>query len=303
MISFYRALKFAFQSFKRNVWLSAATILILVLTLFSVSLVGTINFIGDRAIRSVKDKVDLSVYFYPEVGEKEVQAIQARLQTLPSVKNVNYIPKEQALEEFIEKHKDDPVISETLEILDDNPLGATLVIQAKDIEKYSEILNVMSDPNYSDMIYEKDIEDYQTIIRRLTNMTDRIYQITFVISMIFIIIAILVVFNTIRITIYTHREEIGIMRLVGATNWFIRGPFILESMIYAVISTIISVGILYPILRLVSPQVTTFFEGYNLNLANYFSDHFIEILGLQLIVALVLSMISSMIAVGRHLRA
>ncbi len=302
MISFLRALKFAFQSFYRNVWLSIATILILVLTLFSVSLVGTVNFIGDRAIKSVKDKVDLSVYFYPDVGEKEIQAIQAKLQTLPSVKEIDYIPKDEALEQFKERHKDDPVIQETLEILEDNPLGATLIIQARDIEKYADISAALADAEYADLIYDKDIEDYQAIITRLSNLTDRIYNIAFILTLVFIIIAILVIFNTIRITIYTHREEIGIMRLVGATNWFIRGPFILESVIYAIISTFVTMGLLYPLINLASPQVNNFFEGYDLNLSSYFITHFIEIFALQLIVAVLISVISSMIAVGRHLR-
>lgn len=302
MISFLRALKFAFQSFYRNVWLSIATILILVLTLFSVSLVGTVNFIGDRAIKSVQDKVDLSVYFYPDVGEKEVQAIQAKLQTLPSVKEIDYINKDKALEQFKERHKDDPVIQETLEILEDNPLGATLIIQARDIEKYADISAALADAEYADLIYDKDIEDYQAIITRLGNLTDRIYNIAFILTLVFIIIAILVIFNTIRITIYTHREEIGIMRLVGATNWFIRGPFILESVIYAIISTLVTMGLLYPLINLASPQVNNFFEGYDLNLSSYFISHFIEIFALQLIVAVLISVISSMIAVGRHLR-
>ncbi len=302
MISLYRALKFAFQSFYRNFWLSAATILILVLTLFAVSLLGTINLIGDRAIQSVKDKVDLSVYFYPDVAEKEVKTVQAQLQSLSSVKTIEYIPEEEALEQFKEKHQDDPVIQETLEILEDNPLGATLVIQAKDIDRYAEISEVLADPDYAELIYDKDIEDYQTVIQRLGNLTDRIYQIALIVSLIFVIVAVLVIFNTIRITIYTHREEIGIMRLVGATNWFIRGPFILESVIYAVIGTVITTGILYPILRVASPRISDFFDGYNLNLSTYFADHFLEIFALQLIVAIVLAVVSSIVAVGRHLR-
>ncbi|MDD5567580.1 MAG: permease-like cell division protein FtsX [Patescibacteria group bacterium] len=302
MISFFRALKFAFQSFYRNIWLSAATILIMVLTLLSISLVGTINIIGDQAIKSVKEKVDLSVYFYPEESETEIKAIESRLETLSSVKDVRYIPKDQALEEFKAKHVNDPVIQETLEILKDNPLGGTLIIQSKNLEQYNDILNVLNDPNYTEQIYEKDIEDYQTIINRLNNITDRIYEIALVLSLVFVVVAILVIFNTIRITIYTHREEIGIMRLVGATNWFIRGPFILESVLYAVISTGLSLGILYPLLKIISPQVTNFFEGYNLDLVTYFSDRFLEIFALQIIIALLLAVISSMIAIGRHLR-
>ncbi len=177
-----------------------------------------------------------------------------------------------------------------------------MIIQARDIEKYADISAALADAEYADLIYDKDIEDYQAIITRLSNLTDRIYNIAFILTLVFIIIAILVIFNTIRITIYTHREEIGIMRLVGATNWFIRGPFILESVIYAIISTFVTMGLLYPLINLASPQVNNFFEGYDLNLSSYFITHFIEIFALQLIVAVLISVISSMIAVGRHLR-
>lgn len=303
MVSFYRALKFAWQGFIRNFWLSAATVLILVLTLFSVSLVGVVNFISDRAIDSVKAKVDISVYFFPEVPENTVQSVQAKLQTVAGVKEIRYIPKEEARANFEEKFKDDPIVQETLKILDENPLGATLVIQADEFNDYDGILQALSDPEYENVIDDKDFEDYQSIVKRLDALTRKVYQATLLISAIFVIIAILVVFNTIRITIYTHREEIGIMRLVGATNWFIRGPFILESLLYALISTALSLAVLFPFLQVISPQVASFFDGYNLQLSQYFSQYFLEIAGLQFIVALLLCVISSMIAIGRHLRA
>ena len=302
MISFLRAFKFACQSFYRNIWLSVATVLILVLTLFSVSLVGMINVIGDRAIASIKDKVDVSVYFQPEVPESTVQSIQAKLQAANGVRDVQYIAREEAQQRFMDKYKNDPVVQETLKVLEDNPFGATLVIRANDFSDYPAIITSLSDPEYKDLIENKDFEDYTSIINRLDNVTQRLYQVALIVTIIFIIIAILVIFNTIRITIFTHREEIGIMRLVGATNWFIRGPFILESIIYAFISTAISLLIFYPFLRYITPQVSAFFEGYNMNLTSYFSQYMLDIIGLQLIVALILSVGSSMIAISRHLK-
>ncbi|MFA6197766.1 MAG: permease-like cell division protein FtsX [Patescibacteria group bacterium] len=302
MISFIRALKFALQSFYRNIWLSVATVLILVLTLFSVSLVGMINVIGNRAVASIKDKVDVSVYFQPEVPESTVQSVQAKLQAVNGVRDVEYINRDEAQRRFLEKYQNDPVIQETLKILEDNPFGATLVIRANDFNDYPVIISALSDPEYKDLIENRDFQDYTSIINRLDHMTDRLYQVAMIVTIIFVIIAILVIFNTIRITIYTHREEIGIMRLVGATNWFIRGPFILESVLYAIISTVVSLLIFYPFLRYITPQVSSFFEGYNMNLTAYFSQYMLDIVGLQLIVALILSVGSSMIAISRHLK-
>jgi len=285
----YRSIKFAFQSFFRNFWLSVVTIIILVLTIFSVTTVAGINYIAEKAIESVKDKVDVSVYFKPEVESKEVINVRYRLEELSTVKEVTYVSREEALDKFRERHQDDPVILESIDQLEENPLSATLVIKANNIDDYQSILSFLDNPDYDELIQDKNFDDNEKVINQLSTISNKIENIGIIVSVIFVVIAVLIVFNTIRINIYTHREEIGIMKLVGATNWFVRAPFLVESLIYAVLAVIICLAILYPLLGVVAPQVNNFFEGW-------------QIIGWQLAFAVLLSILSSSIAVGKYLR-
>jgi len=302
LVFIYRTVKFSVQGFFRNIWLSIVTIVILVLTLFSITMVAGINVIADKAIESIQDKVDVSVYFKPDVSEKEILNVRYRLEELSQVKLVTYVSKEEALLRFKERHSDDKVIIESIEQLETNPLGATLVIKANTIDDYPSILSVLDNPDYSELIQDKNFEDNKMVISRLSDLSKRIQRIGMIISAIFIVIAVLIIFNTIRINIYTHREEIGIMKLVGATNWFVRAPFLVESLMYALLAVVVSMAILYPLLGVIAPQVNNFFEGYNLDLVNYFNSQFWRIVGLQSVFAVVLSVLSSSIAIGKYLR-
>lgn len=298
----YRATKFAFQGFWRNIWLSIVTIIILILTLFSLSLVGGINVVANQVTDSIEDKVDVSVYFHPEIEVNDIQNIQYRFESLGSVETVTYISQDEAIKRFREKHADNSDIISSLDELDDNPLGASLIIKAKNVEDYDLILELLSDPDYEELIENQDFEDNQAIITSLTDISSRVQRVGIIVSMVFMVISLLIIFNTIRITIYTHREEIGIMKLVGASNWFVRFPFVIESMLYAIFGVVITMALLYPFVQILSPYISTLFEGYDFNLLSYFNENFFTILLLQFFVAVVLSMISSAIAVGKYLR-
>jgi len=301
-VFFYRTLKFALQGFFRNFWLSVVTVIILVLTLFSITLVAGVNVIAERAIESVKEKVDVSVYLKSDVSEEDVLNVQYRLEELSQVETVSYVSEDEALATFKERHANDPIILDSIELLDDNPLGATLVIKARNIDDYPSILAVLDSAAYADLIQDRNYDDNQEVISRLSTLSTRIGRIGIIISGIFVIIAVLIIFNTIRINIYTHRDEIGIMKLVGATNWFVRAPFLVESIMYAFFAVVISLAILYPLLGVVAPQVDNFFQGYNFDLINYFDSNFWRIVGWQLGFAILLSFLSSSIAIGKYLR-
>lgn len=298
----FRTVKFALQGFVRNIWLSIVTIVILVLTLFSITMAAGINVLANQAIASVQNKVDVSVYFKPDVQEKDVLNVQNRLETMAQVKSVAYTSAEAALENFKSKHADDSVILDSINQLDENPLGATLVVKANSIDDYPAIMAALDGQEYSTLIQDKNYDDNQKVIERLGTLSDRVQRVGFIVSAIFVIIAILIIFNTIRINIYTHREEIGIMKLVGASNWFVRAPFLVESLFYGLLAVVICLLILYPLLSVIGPQVNTFFEGYDLNFSQYFSSQFWQIVGWQIVFAVALSVISSLIAIGRYLR-
>lgn len=302
LLFLYRTIKFALQGFFRNIWLSIVTIIILVLTLFTITVVAGINVIAEKTIKSVQDKVDVSVYFKPDAQEQDVFAVRDKLGALSQVKQVTYVSKEEALAKFKAEHGDDPIILESIEQLEENPLSATLIVKAASIDEYPAILSVLDLPAYQESIQSKNFDDNQAVISRLSDLSNKLQRVGIIISVIFIVIAVLIIFNTIRINIYTHREEIGIMKLVGASNWFVRVPFLVESLFYAVLAVAVTIAILYPLMSVIAPQLNSFFEGYNLDLVSYVNSNLWQIIGWQLLLSTVLGVVSSGIAMSRYLK-
>lgn len=298
----FRAIKFAWSNFWRNIWLSVVTIFILVLTLFSITFSSGLNLIAQQAVTLVKNSIDVTVYFTETALEEDVRAVQEDIALLPEVKDVSYKSREEALASFREQIADDPILLESLEALGTNPLGAELTIQAQKPEDFPKILAVLEKPEYQPLIQTQDYGESERAITRLSEVARRIRQIGIVVSIVFMVTAVLVMFNTIRITIYTYREEINIMKLVGATNWFVRAPFILESLLYALIASVVTLLIILPLVGITAPFLDNFFAGYNFDFLGYFQAHFWSLFGVQLAIAVVLSMVSSMFAIGRHLR-
>ncbi|MBU0671348.1 ABC transporter permease [Patescibacteria group bacterium] len=302
LVNVLRTSKFAVKNFRRNLWLSAITIFILVLTLFTISLVFSINLIADQALSSIEEKIDVDIFFASTATEAEIIETQNYFQQMEEVKEVIYVTKDDALEKFRDAHLDDANIQASIQELEENPLPASLVIKAYDINEYDAILASFETTKYNDIVQDKNFTDYHLVINKLSSMISRVYQIGFVLSLLFVIISIFVVFNTIRMATYSQREELGIMKLVGATNAFIRAPFFMEAVFYAVISAVITILIFYPVMLMSSPFINSFFEGYNFDLVYYFNQYVFQIFFLELGVALVLTTVSSMIAITRYLK-
>lgn len=300
--TFLRAWKFALQNFTRNIWLSLVTVLILFLTLLTISVSFSLNIVARQAVGAVKDKVDVSVYFVPDALPEDISLVRERIASLPEVAETSVITREEALKRFQERVSGNTVIEETLSALGENPLGATLVVRADAIEDYPAILAVLDDPSFSKFIEDRDYEESQLVVERLTAATNTIERVGIGVSILFSIIAILVVFNTIRIAMYSYRDEIGIMKLVGATNSFVRAPFILESVIYALLATLLTTLAFVFLLGVSSSFLTGFFAGYDIDLLGFFQNNFASLVVGEFLVALILSVLSSMIAVTRHLR-
>ncbi|MFA5070190.1 MAG: permease-like cell division protein FtsX [Patescibacteria group bacterium] len=302
--SSYRALKLGWQNFWRNRWLSLVTVLILILTLFLISLIVTVKVVADKTLDSVKDKVDMSVYFSSTADKTVVTELQARLEEMPEVTQVTYISPDEALTKFKEDNKDNPVVLEAIEALDTNPLGAALVIKSKELSDYPAIIDVLDDPVYQNIIQDKarDFENNQSIIDKLSNITNNINKFGLVLAAVFAVIAILMIFNTIRINIYSYREEIGIMKLVGASNGFVRAPFVIESIIYALIASLICLGLIFTLINTIAPFLNRFFAGYELNIVDYFNQNFLLIFASLVVLSIIMCVLSSLIAVRRYLR-
>ncbi len=279
------------------------TSIIFILTLLLINVSLTLNIFADKAIDTIKERIDVTIYLTDSASEKEILDIKERLLGMATVSDVSYVSAEQAWQDFIDIHENDPLLAESIEVIE-NPLPASLVIQARQLSDYPEILDTLEDPAYEGLIEDKDkdFEDTQNVINRLNHIVNRLQMAGYILSGVFIIIALIVLYNTLGIMIYTHREEIGIMRLVGATSWFIRGPFIMESLLYAIIASVVALGIFYPIINFIAPYINSFFSGYDLNIMNDINRNIYLIFGTEIVVALVVAGISSSAAIGRYLK-
>ncbi len=299
-----RIIKFAFQNFWRNLWLSTVTITVMTLAFLSVNffLFATVFF--DTALDAIEARVNLTVFFKPTAQESDIQALASRIQAMPSVSSVTYVTKDQALDQLKDRfsQQGSMLIQDTLKELDTNPLSGNLVVQAEDVGGYAAIQEVLKSEEYSTFIENQTMDDRQVLIEKIKSIKENVVRAGLAVNIFFAFIVILIIFNTIRMTIYTRKREIGIMKLVGATNWFIRAPLIVESMLYSVISIAVTIIILYPILGASQPYVSKFFDGQVLDVIGYFSNNFTMIFGVELAAAFLLSVVSSSIAIGRYLK-
>lgn len=300
--SFFRALKFAFQDFWRNIWLSVVTITVLVLALLSVNILISLNAVSATVVNSIKEKVDVSVFFKPETPQATVDNFQEKIRQLPEVKETVFVARDQALQAFKEKHADDPAIMDALAEVEKNPLLDALIIKAQNTEDYKKILSVLSLSENQEIIKYQNYTDHEKIISRVAMISDKVEKFSLALTIVFAVIAILIVFNAIRVTIYTHREEIAVMRLVGASNSFIRAPYIVEGVLYSIFAVLISILLLYGIFSAAGPYIGDFLETYNFSLIDYYQSNFLVIFCSQLAAVIALNVVSSGIAVGKYLK-
>ncbi len=303
MLTFLRAIKFAGQNFVRNFWLSLVTVIILALSIFLISVLVGVRVTAEQALSEVRSRVDVSVFFQADAPESEMLDLQAKLERLPEVASVTYVSKDDALAKFREQTQGEEGIERVIEAIGVNPLQASLVIRAKQLDHYPQILAVVTDPAYDRLIEKDQVADSKvTFIKEFSQFTKNLSRFGVWLSIVFAIIAALVVFNTIRITIYAYRTEISIMKLVGASNAFVRAPFIIESIFYAVIAAFIALAVIWLLIASLAPFLARLFAGFDLNVTQYFQTNFLTVFGPPVLLAIALSMVSSAVAVGRYLR-
>lgn len=299
MPSLYHIIKFSFQDIVRNIWLTIVTITILLLALFSINTLATVRLISDSAVAAIKEKIDISLYLKPETAESEIIALKNKIAASAKVKEVVYTSKQSAIVSFRAKYENDPTVLAALQELGRNPLSPSLTVIPKNFDESNLVINDLKMLD-SSIIESRDFSDNSAILNKINNITKRVNEVGLVLIMIFVLTSLLVVYNTIRVAIYTHRQEIEIMRLVGASNSFIFMPYVFSALVYALVSILIIISIFYPFLTLLQPYLETFFMGYNVNILSYFVDNFFLIFGVQLLAVLVINVVASLFAVRKY---
>lgn len=275
------------------------TISMLVLTLLTVNILLVINRAADQAIKFVENRIEVSVYFQNNADPKKITTAVEYLRSLAQVRDVEEISAEEALAKFRMRHENDPAIISSLEELGGNPFGPTLIIKAKQASDFETIIGALDNPQFRDVIRNKDFSNYQPIVEKIRHTTNNVRMAGLILSFVFFLIALLIIFNTVRIAIFIHREEISIMRLVGASNWFIRAPYLLETVLLSLLAVLIAIAIVYPALLFVEPYYKQYFE---MGLADYFEQNGIWIFGAQFLGLLFVTMLSTGLAMRKFLK-
>lgn len=298
--SFKRILKWGVTNFWRNGWLSTATVSIMVLTLLVITVLLMVNVVANAVLDNLENKIDISVYFKLQTSEEQVLEVKSQLEKLQEVEVITYVSQNEALISFKEKHKDNPVLLQSLEELDINPLEASLNIKAHETNQYASITQFLESVHFKDIIDKVNYLQNKDVIEKLSKIITDVKMGGMIIILLLVLIVFLVTFNAIRLAIYSSREEINVMRLVGASNWFIRGPFLVEGTLYGVIATIVTLIILYPTFYFLSPKISGFLPIGNV--FSYFVANLLSFFLLLLVVGVVLGGFSSFIAVRKYLK-
>jgi cell division transport system permease protein len=302
-ILFKRIVKAGFLNFTRNSLVSWAAVLVMTITLSVITTIILLQVILHSSLSQIKDKVDVAIYFNTGVSEDKILSFKESLEKVPEVDSIVYTSADEALAKFRERHSGDYTTIQALDELRTNPLGASLSVKAKEVSQYESIANFLKSDNAlalgSSSIIDK-VNYYQNkvVIERLNYIMRGAQRLGFLITLILIIISIIITFNTIRLTIFISKEEIGVMRLVGASKMRVRGPFMIEGAIYGFISTVITLIIFLPISAWLGSNMTDFlgFDVYDYYLSNIFQIFLIVLLS-----GVFLGAVSSFLAVRKYL--
>jgi cell division transport system permease protein len=296
----WRTLKQGLVNFWRNGWLSLAATSVLMLSLYTIGVFSIITISTNQIIKKVESKIDVSIYFKSDTKEEKILEDKKDLENYQEIKSVKYISKDQALVDFKKNNANEPVIMESLKEIGDNPLLASLIVKANNPNQYQTIVDYVNKSSFKDDISRINYEKNRDIIDNLNNIINQVKKIGFFVILIFGLIAILIIFNTVRIAIYSHRQEIEVMRLVGASNMFIRLPFIFEGILYGVIASLVAMGLLF--ISIKSVAYLGKFSLISQNLLDVYWENLGLLFGIQIGVGVLLGIISSWIAMRKYLK-
>ncbi len=303
-VTIKRVIRSGFLNFWRNAFISTTSILVMVITLIFIGSIIFLSAILTATLDSVRGQVDLSVSFVLDASSAEILALKEELEKRPDVASVEYTSREEVFENFQKRNSGDRIIIQTIDELENNPLGANLTIQAHNPESYQDIAAFLEpEPTLGaeeSIVSRINFRDLETAIQRLSSLLNAVERFGMAIIVALGFISILITFNTVRLIIYTARDEISVMRLVGASTSYIRGPFVISGILYGTVAALLTLAIFYPLTFWLGNMTEEFFIG--LNVFNYYLDNFVQIFLLTIFSGIFIGAISSYMAVRRYLK-
>jgi cell division transport system permease protein len=299
-----RIIRTGFLNFGRNAFVSLSSVLVMVITL---SVIASLIFVSatlNTLLVDIRSKVDINVYFLTSAQEPDILALQGTLETLPEIESVSYTSREQALENFRLRHENDESTLQALDELEDNPLGASLNIRAKDPSQYAGIAEFLEgdgalSTSGQEIIDKINYFQNKTMIDRLTRLINSAERLGTIVTIALVVVSILITFNTIRLAIYISREEISVMRLVGASSFYIRGPFVVAGTIYGALAGLLTLILFYPATYWMGSKYSALL---GINLFEYYTRNFGQVFLIIMLSGMAIGAVSSFLAVLKYLK-
>ncbi|MFI5260677.1 MAG: cell division protein FtsX [Candidatus Paceibacteria bacterium] len=302
---FKRVLVSGGKNFVRGGAVSAATVLIMTVTLSIIGLLIFLSALLTFTLNTIKDKVDVSVYFVTTASESDILGVKSQIEKLPQVANVTYTSATDALAAFRGRHATDQLTLQALDELGGNPLDASLEVRAKDPSEYESIVNFLeASPTLSSggvsLVDRINYSQNKDVINRLSVAIQATREVGFAVVILFAIASILIAFATVRLAIYVAKDEIAVMRLVGASNSYIQGPFIVTGIITGITAAVIVLVLLWPATWYAGMQTVVWFGGFDI--AGYYAGHFLIVFSIIMLSGIMLGAFASVLAIRRYLQ-
>jgi cell division transport system permease protein len=295
-----RIIKMSVVSFWRNRWLSLATTLIIILTLIIISLFSFMALIVNKTATSLRERVDLVAYLKDSNSEEQIKALREIIESHPEVEGITYVSKKDALERWQSRYSSDENLKNAV-TEDDNPLPRSLEIKTTEVEQISVVAEFLQNEDYSPLISQLSYEKNKTLIDRLVSITSFLKKVGSGLSLLFIIISIFVVYNAIKITIFARSQELEIMRLVGATDSYVRLPFVFEGVMYGLLAAVVSSLVLIIAYIFLNLPLSNYLNNIGYDVDAFVRTSVFQVVGLQFLIALLLGIFCSFWATREHL--
>ncbi len=253
----------------RNAWLSVAAMAVMFVALSILLFSVVLNITTSNAITELSRSLRVSIYLEDDVTEDDQFTLENALASSEHVDTIEYISKDDARRRFTESFRDDDALLEGLLLVGSDSLPASYEVSATTLENFDKIEEIALQEEFEDAVESITLgrTDARRTIERAASAQRFITSASALAALIFTVISVLIIFNTIRIAIFTRSEEIRNMKLIGATPWYIRGPFIVEAAIYGIIAGLLATAAVYAIIYSIGPNIASqdeFAETYQL---------------------------------------
>ena len=302
IISFLRIIRTGLRNLFRNAWLTLAAIAVMVVTL-------TIIQVGGFAYSSLNDTIDessrrltVSVYLEDEFGDEGNRELEQAFAEADYIESYAFKTKSEALSDFQDRYADtNPALLEGIGLTDENPLPASYEVVLSDVNQFNDVLELANSEEFEGVVLEAEFNDLKRdSFNAFINARQFFARASIIGGIIFGSISVLIIFNTIRMAVFTRSNEIEIMKLIGATPHYIKGPFLIEATFYGLIAGSISLGAVYSALSALGPRLNSDYAIGN-TMDFFFDSWYIVVAGILSLGALI-GFISSFVALSRYLR-